>query len=364
VKNSSLPFRKILVTLDFPPEHGGIQNYLKSIILHTFSPNDMVIAPALPLPAMDRDKNTYPCRILRVAFPFSRFNKKLLLIPMFFYTLRHLFGSHSPTIFYAGNIYAATILRLLQILLPIQYHCYTYGSELLQPRSRHLLWKNILRHAQRVYFLSGTTQRLLTPYIDGPACHLLAPKISLLSSPGASRPSPEKCVNILSVGRLMPHKGHATLIDAFTQLPTDSKYHLTIAGDGPEQTSLMRQIAHGGKSLDISLITDANDERIAALYQEAHLFIFPSIDLPDACEGFGIVLLEAMMHQCAIITSNCGAASDVFADSTGCALTYPAGDAAALCQAITTVSGNDTLRYAMTTAAHALLRRSYVWPEA
>lgn len=365
VNNGTAAYRKILVTLDFPPEPGGIQNYLMSIVTHTFSANDIVIAPAYRPSAVLYSDAAYPCRIIRIFSPFSRINKKLLLIPMLFYALWLRNKQQTPTVFFAGNIFAALILRGIQLLFPVTYHCYTYGSELIIPSGRNNIrkrvWKNVLAHAETLYYLSETTRKLLLQYSEKTTCVQKVPKIVLPGGTITSKTLPEDTINLLAVGRLLPHKGHATLLDAFTMLPNNKKYHLTIAGSGPQYEPLLSRIRRSGCSPAISLVPDADNQTLAALYTAAHIFIFPSIDMPNALEGFGIVLLEAMAYKCAIITSNCSASGDVFREDPQSAITVPAQDSQSLSRAIATLANDPELWRTLTHKATTLLRSQYVW---
>jgi rhamnosyl/mannosyltransferase len=94
---------------------------------------------------------------------------------------------------------------------------------------------------------------------------------------------------ILSVGRLVPYKGHSYLIDAMTLLPDDC--HLVLGGVGPLRKSLERQIADKRLERRITLMGYVPDEDLPAWYGACDVFVLPSV---MKTEAFGIVQIEAM----------------------------------------------------------------------
>jgi len=355
--------RKILVTLDFPPSRGGIQRYLDDIVRHTFTEYDLVIAPG-PGDAADTTRHT--CRIVRVpAFP-RYIPDKLLLLPMairLFLELQRKGGGQ--TVVFAGNIFAALAVRLCALLTPVTWCCFTYGTELMITRQtsrlRTLLWRHLLKRAEHVYYLTAATRELLRTYLDPSTCIQMVPRIEIPAFTIHTLRSPDRqTLQILSVGRLVPHKGHATLVDAVALLD-NVNLHCTIAGDGPDRLQLRQQIVRLDLKNKVTLYNDCDDEQLDHLYRSSDLFIFSSIDTLDAREGFGIVLLEAMARHCAIITSDCHAAKDIFSTEKPCAQFFWAADAQSLAHAIRTLADNQSLRTELVRNAFTLLRERYVW---
>ena len=97
---------------------------------------------------------------------------------------------------------------------------------------------------------------------------------------------------LLTLGRLIPRKGHAWFIEnVFTNLPEDYVY--LIAGAGPETDNLENLIQVEGLSERVFLLGYVTDQEKIRLLQTADLFIMPNIQDQNDQEGFGIVLLEA-----------------------------------------------------------------------
>jgi glycosyltransferase involved in cell wall biosynthesis len=105
--------------------------------------------------------------------------------------------------------------------------------------------------------------------------------------PGPALQSP---LTVLSVGNLIPIKGHALLLRAFArvldQFPDCS---LEIFGDGAERGNLLRLAQALGISSKVKFHGRQSREAIAAAMQRCAVFA-----LPSSYEGLGCVYLEAM----------------------------------------------------------------------
>src|SRR5690242_19421752 len=101
----------------------------------------------------------------------------------------------------------------------------------------------------------------------------------------------------LSVGRLVPGKGHAGLLDAPARLRQDGIHTLTtFVGDGPERAQL-EQLAEDLR-LDVRFAGAVGQDELRAFYEDAQLFC-----LPTFAEGLGVVLLEAMACGLPVVSS-------------------------------------------------------------
>lgn len=103
---------------------------------------------------------------------------------------------------------------------------------------------------------------------------------------------------ILSVSRLVKHKGLSTLVQAYNQLKTDKK--LVIVGDGANSSEYVKELAVLAQANpNIILAGQKSGTALTALYQNAYLFVQPS-----ETEGLSIALLEAMAYGVPAIISN------------------------------------------------------------
>lgn len=139
--------------------------------------------------------------------------------------------------------------------------------------------------------------------------------------------SMEKRKRIVSVGRLMPQKNQAMLIDAFsTFYKSHSDYVLDIYGEGPLEESLCKQIERLGLSDAVTL--RGNVPNIHEHISDAEAFV-----LSSDYEGMSNALLEAMMMGLACISTNCAGSDEVIVDGEN-GLLIPVGDTEGLTYAM------------------------------
>jgi glycosyltransferase involved in cell wall biosynthesis len=358
---------KLLLTLDFPPEKGGIQHYLRERAVHLYGPDDCVVV-GTPGRRSGRTAPTLPCRLVRLANPLSRINKKFSLINLFVFLL---YGRRSarPQI-ECGNVYAAMAPWLLSFFRPVAYRVFTYGGELLVLQ-RHLsfkagLLKSVLRRSTGIYALGAYTAALLHNAGIGNEISIEPPRIDL--PPQTARRtvrSPEEFsvsspVRLLSVGRLVTHKGHEALVEACSRLPADLPWRLSIVGSGPLKKRLVGISGKSGFSDRVRLLTGIDDKNLAEEYGCADLFIHPSIETATGAEGFGIVLLEAMEAGVPVIATRTGGIPEVLEDGM-CGVLVNPGDTAGLAAAILRLARDPHERQRLSAAAFERVRNHYAW---
>lgn len=102
---------------------------------------------------------------------------------------------------------------------------------------------------------------------------------------------------ITSVGRLVPKKGHNTLLEVCNILHKENfSFKLNIYGDGPLQEKLERYVRTNGFSENVIFHGYTKNEDLVACFQNTDIFIHPAIkplNIKDA-EGIPVALMEAM----------------------------------------------------------------------
>jgi glycosyltransferase involved in cell wall biosynthesis len=185
----------------------------------------------------------------------------------------------------------------------------------------------------------------------GPAARLLPHGVDL----DRFRPSPEPPdtpLRLLAVGRLVPKKGFAVLLDAVARLRRP--VHLRIVGDGPERERLLQ--ARRG---DVVLAAPLTHAELPEAYAAAHAVVVPSqCDASGDRDGLPNVVLEAMAAGRAVVASDVGAiATAVRDEETG--LLVPPGDPATLAAAIERLTASRPLRTRLALAGRALVERRF-----
>lgn len=119
---------------------------------------------------------------------------------------------------------------------------------------------------------------------------------------------------ILTVGATDPNKNLTSLLRAFAILVKGSRnagHRLVLAGPaGRDHSALESIIKREGLEEDIFLLGRVTDSKLAALYENASLFVFPSF-----CEGFGFPPLEAMNHGVPVVASNAPCIPETLGDA-------------------------------------------------
>ena len=126
---------------------------------------------------------------------------------------------------------------------------------------------------------------------------------------------------ILFLGRLVPEKGIAYLVEAFKSVKTDKK--LVIAGGSSDTQIFAQELKDKAAGDERILFTGfVQGNMLEELYSNAYMYVLPS-DL----EGMPLSLLEAMSYGNCCVTSDIEECAAVTGDH---GLTFPKSDTAAL----------------------------------
>ena len=140
---------------------------------------------------------------------------------------------------------------------------------------------------------------------------------------------------LLTVGRLVPKKGHEILIRAFHHLRRDDvSCRLAIVGEGPERASLEKLIQGLGLEREIALFGRLDNPSVLRLMSSAAVLVAPSVIAPDGDrDGAPNVILEALAIGLPVIGSRLDGIREALADGRTGVLVEP-GDSQALAGAI------------------------------
>jgi glycosyltransferase involved in cell wall biosynthesis len=138
--------------------------------------------------------------------------------------------------------------------------------------------------------------------------------------PSGEEPRPPGPLRLLTIGALVPHKGHAVLIEALSLMSESSE--LVLLGDGPLRKSLTALADDLGLGERFSL--QPFDGAVAtALRKNSDLYVQPS-----RSEGLGTAVIDAMGAGLPVVASAVGGLSELV--GTSCGWLVPTGDPAAL----------------------------------
>jgi len=152
---------------------------------------------------------------------------------------------------------------------------------------------------------------------------------------------------ILSVGTLVPRKGHDVLLKALARL-TDLEWSLTIAGDErrdvPHAHGLRALAEELGIASRVAFAGEVTGEALEALYHQADLFA-----LATRWEGYGMAAAEAMARGLPLAITAGGALAEVVAP--GSAIVSPVDDVASFSKGVRRLIFDAELRAEMAEAS-------------
>ena len=152
---------------------------------------------------------------------------------------------------------------------------------------------------------------------------------------------------VIAVGRLDYQKGFDRLIEAWSIVKNDSEYsdwRLDIFGQGEWKEMLERMIREKGL-IECAHINQPTNE-IGEEYSHSSLIVMTS-----HFEGFGMVLVEAMLHGVPAIAFDCKCGPKDIIDDGKNGLLVPEGDVPALAEAMKRLMSDESLRRKMGTEA-------------
>jgi glycosyltransferase involved in cell wall biosynthesis len=199
-----------------------------------------------------------------------------------------------------GKPFVLTIYDMIHEIYP----------EYFSPKDKTRENKAILaREAAKIIAISSSTKADIVKYlgIDSEkveAIHLA----STLAGENEALPAPESYV--LHVGRRGRYKNFKTFFLAFAGVASMfPELHLICVnrhGFDPDELDLIRSFRLEDRCVNIS----ANDRQLAFLYENASLFVYPSL-----YEGFGLPILEAFASGCPVAVSNTSCFPEVAGDA-------------------------------------------------
>lgn len=162
----------------------------------------------------------------------------------------------------------------------------------------------------------------------------------------------EKDSYLLYLGRLVPEKGAAALINAFRDVRTDKR--LVIAGGSSDSDQFVEDL-HRLAAGDSRIIFTGfvQDQRLAELYSNAYLYV-----LPSDVEGMPLTLLEALSYDCCCVTSDIAECASVLG---GHGMTFPKGDIAALRETLQTLCDDEATVQNCRRGASEFVCGTYQW---
>jgi len=312
-----MPMEKcLLVTLEYPPQKGGIANYLANIFSRLPSDKFMVLAPKHKGDREYDEKATY--KILRGSLLSFYIWPRWL--PLYLRIKRIVKKNRIKTLCLSHVLPVGYIAYLLRKNKKFKqrYIVFAHGLDVLKaqekPRKKKWLIK-ILQNASGIVTNSEYTRGLIRELgipdskilVVYPCPAVRPPKTTVETYDILSKYGLSNKRVILSVGRLVKRKGVDKVIEALPKLFEQFKDIMyVIVGDGPEIEALGKRVQELNLQNIVRFVGEVSDEELIKFYTISELFIMPSRQIGSDVEGFGIAYLEANLFGLPVIGGNSG----------------------------------------------------------
>jgi phosphatidylinositol alpha-1,6-mannosyltransferase len=361
--------RHLLVTNDFPPKIGGIQNYLWDM-WSRLDPASFVVLTA----SSDDDAASFDAAQAARGVRIERVPGSILFFPspQVHRDIDDCVRTHGIDLVLLDP---ALPLGLLGPRLGVPYGVILHGAEVTVPGrlpGARAALARVLRDASIVVSAGGypaAEGRRLVPHLAAPFVEI-PPGVDTAAAAPLKAPErraararlglPAAAPLLASVSRLVPRKGMDVLIEAANRLaPSYPDLVVAIGGDGRERHRLERLAADS--LVDVRVLGRVSDEDRAALLGAADVFVMACRNRWGGLEqeGFGIVFLEAAAFGVPQVAGESGGATEAVLDGeTGLVVDDPS-DPGAVAEAIRTLLADPPLRRRLGRAARTRVQEFF-----
>lgn len=165
---------------------------------------------------------------------------------------------------------------------------------------------------------------------------------------------------LLMVGRFVPKKGFAMVMEAMPQIraATDGTATVWVVGDGPEAATYQRILAANGCIPYVRFLGRLPVHELHRLYSAVDILLMPSMRLP--ADGLNVVVPEAMACGRPIVATRVGGNDLVVLEGENGFLHEP-GDLATLAERTALLCRDTALRARMGQASRRLIDERFSW---
>jgi glycosyltransferase involved in cell wall biosynthesis len=330
----------LVVSRVFPPDPGGIQEYIYNRCLQDRDRIAVLAAKCSGAELFDREQDfpthRWPGNSVGHIKGIGGILKQVLyLFWEIFLGIRLFFRYRYSAIEWAHG-YDFPAVLFLSYVLPIRFSLYLHGDDVLCPLKNRVfsaLFEWTLRRSTAIACNSNFTRDFLQSRFrfDTPI-HVIHPAVrpekfgpaadstigeDLRTQTRAKFGISESSIVILSVGRLVRRKGFNRIIDQIPRLTADGidAYYL-ICGTGPMEAELRAQASRLDIDSRVLFAGYISDEDLAGFYSACEIFALATFFDTKArsIEGFGIVYLEAGLFSKPVVASRSGGVEDAVRD--------------------------------------------------
>jgi phosphatidylinositol alpha-1,6-mannosyltransferase len=343
-----------LITLDYPPERGGVARYLSHLVAEAEGKIQVIVDENHPAITQD---GVAGAQFFHKGWPVW---KPLIQLCRAEAKLgRTILVSH---VFPVGT--AAWIAHLFG---GAKYVVILHGLDLRLANGWWKRWllKRICRSAQGVIVNSEATKVELTKRVSGIEAVVLTPGVEQSGYPSREEArqslslSPDAKI-VVSVARLVPRKGIDVALKAVARVQSEMTTQYIVIGSGDDAERL-EGIAQG-LNVEVRWLRDIEDAEKRTWLAAADVFLLPVRENENDMEGFGIVYLEAAMAAIPSVAGRSGGASEAVLDHETGILVEPS-DEEDVEDAILSILEDEALKKKLGTRARERAVAEFGWGE-
>ncbi|MFA5188356.1 MAG: glycosyltransferase family 4 protein [Patescibacteria group bacterium] len=312
--------KSLLITIDFPPQIGGVANYLANLSKN-FPPGNLLVLANNHEQSQHFD-NKQPYKIIRAQ----------LLSKYFWPRWLKTYLAAKPIIKKSKieQIVISHILPMgyIALMLKLPYIVILHGYDIMNAQKSS--WKKywavkILTQAKHIIVNSHNTEnQVLNLGIKQNKITIVYPcpnlQLEQFNEHEMQIIKNELDLHhkkiLLSVGRLVPRKGFDKVIEALPELTKQIPNLIyIIVGNGPDRERLEKLAEDLKVRGNLIIAEDIPNSNLPAFYSLANIFIMPARQIGEDIEGFGIVYLEANLFGKPVIAGKSGGAEDAVIDN-------------------------------------------------
>src|SRR3989338_802518 len=318
--------KSLLVTLDYPPQVGGVAVYYEHLAGEFPDGSALVLTIA----EVNGKKIQETPGVIRRALLF----KSKLFWPKWLPLLWQIWKivrQNKIKLIQVGQILpVGTAAYILNKFLKIPYMVYCHGMDVMtasQSPRKKILARKILKNAEFIAANSEFTKEKILEYGVRPQnvtivypCPNMKLRREVLPKEIEALRNKYSLLNkkiILTTGRLVERKGHDVVLGALHKLKESvPEAHYVIIGEGPMEEVVKQMVKTLGLEDSVSLIGKVSDYELAVWYEICDVFVMISRQLKNEdAEGFGIVFFEANMFGKPVVAGKSGGVAEAVLDN-------------------------------------------------
>jgi len=370
----------LLLTYDFPPIGGGIARMMGEIASR-YPAGELIVSTGHVDECATTDAQL-PNRVDRLSYPARRL-KTLQGLVLWSRRVSALVAELHAGFIWCGNLRpAAYPAKWAHDRGGIPYGVMVYGGDLLalrlnyeDSRFKRLAAKSLLGSAEVIVAISRYTHDLACDVLRDLGLEQRTSRVRVIplgTDPAVFRPGldPASLVSkhalpkarwLVTVARLVPHKGIDTTIKALARLaPRHADLRYAIVGEGTYRRSLEALAETHGVGDRVHFLAGVTDEELPLAHALADIYVGVSRVTARDVEGFGIALLEASASGKPVVAGRSGGMPDAVREGETGLLVDPE-DEASVVRAIESLLDDPAHARALGDAGRRAAESFYNW---